>query len=144
MRTSNPFVQVFNTLSGATSAYVNTPPGQWAGLLTLKNPTGSKDFFVDTTPTTEERLRSQWPKMYVLLREKGPETDAHVKDGASPDKVRIIVEVNGGLVTAVYANIATGIDVDVLDYDNMKAAEYEEAQEYKKLENETKTLKAIW
>ena len=141
MKTSNPFVQVFNTLAGATSAYVNLPPGQWAGLLALKSPIGRKDFFVDTTPKPEERLRSQWPKQYVMLKERD---DAHVKDGASPDKVRVIVEVNGGLVTAVYANKATGIDVDVLDYDNMKAAEYEEAQEYKKLEKETKTLKAIW
>ena len=57
---------------------------------------------------------------------------------------RVIVEVDGGMVQAVYAD--RKVDVDVLDYDNYRASDdgSEEEDFYEDLMIETATLKKAW
>ena len=57
---------------------------------------------------------------------------------------RVIVEVDGGMVQAVYAD--RKVDVDVLDYDNYRASDDESEEEdfYEDLMIETATLKKAW
>ena len=60
--------------------------------------------------------------------------------------MRIIVEISGGVLQAVYSD--TNLKVDLLDYDNMEQCDYEERREeleyYQRLEEEKKSLKMIW
>ncbi|OPY71431.1 MAG: hypothetical protein A4E63_01552 [Syntrophorhabdus sp. PtaU1.Bin050] len=62
----------------------------------------------------------------------------------SDERIRIIVEVSGGVVQSIHSD-SDKIDIDILDYDNMRAAEEdpaagEEYEYYLKLEKEAKTL----
>jgi len=62
----------------------------------------------------------------------------------SDERIRIIVEVSGGVVQSIHSN-SDNIDIDILDYDNMRAAEEDPAarEEYEyclKLEKEVKSL----
>lgn len=41
-----------------------------ARLLTLKEPTGKMDFFVDTTEPVKEQLHVVWPDKYRVVRTK--------------------------------------------------------------------------
>jgi hypothetical protein len=67
MKTINKYVEIFNTLEGATSAFYKHAH---ARLLTLKKPTGKKDFFVDSTPQKDEQLHNVWPVLYNVLKEQ--------------------------------------------------------------------------
>ncbi|OPX99947.1 MAG: hypothetical protein A4E62_00737 [Syntrophorhabdus sp. PtaU1.Bin002] len=63
----------------------------------------------------------------------------------SDERIRIIVEVSGGVVQAIHSD-SDKIDIDILDYDNMRAAEEdpaakEEYEYYLGLERELKTPK---
>lgn len=76
----------------------------------------------------------------------------HVRKGKylvpNEPKSRVIVEVQGGRVAAVYAapNIANRLDVDVMDYDFIKSGGCTKSEQtnHKKLEKEVKQLTAIW
>jgi hypothetical protein len=59
--------------------------------------------------------------------------------------MRIIVEISGGVLQAVYSD--TNLKVDLLDYDNMKQCDDEERREeleyYQRLEEEKKSLRLM-
>ena len=58
--------------------------------------------------------------------------------------IRVIVEIRGGAIQAVYASVP--ISVELLDYDNMETADEtsEEYISYTELEEEIKTLTPVW
>lgn len=64
----NDNVQIFRTMEGAMTYYVNLRKP--ARLLTLKEPTGKMDFFVDTTEPVKEQLHVVWPDKYRVVRTK--------------------------------------------------------------------------
>lgn len=69
MKTEDPNIRVFNTHEGAFCAYIhtyNTP----VRLLGLLQPTGSKDFVLDTTPEEENQLHIKFPDKYKILNQK--------------------------------------------------------------------------
>ena len=59
--------------------------------------------------------------------------------------MRIVIVVRGGLVQRVYAD-QTGVQVDVLDYDNKAECDpvSEEAENYTKLESAIPALHEVW
>jgi hypothetical protein len=59
------------------------------------------------------------------------------------ENTKIIIEVQGGNVQAVYAN-SNDIEIDVLDYDNLNGASKPEIAETKRLEKKVSTLKQIY
>jgi hypothetical protein len=58
--------------------------------------------------------------------------------------VRIIVQIKGGAMQAVYVSVP--VSVELLDYDNMETADEtsEEYISYTELEEEIKTLTPVW
>lgn len=58
--------------------------------------------------------------------------------------VRVVVEIKGGVMQAVYASAP--VSVELLDYDNMGTADEtsEEYISYTELEEEIKTLMPVW
>ena len=58
--------------------------------------------------------------------------------------VRIIVQIKGGAMQAVYVSVP--VSVELLDYDNMETADEtsEEYISYTELEEEIETLTPIW
>lgn len=58
---------------------------------------------------------------------------------------RIIVQVEGGLVQAIYSNELENLDIDVLDLDNLKEESDQKMIDfYKKLEAEIEDLKQVY
>ena len=60
-------------------------------------------------------------------------------------KIDIIVEVDGGLVSNVYASKKDMVTVGVLDWDNYKVGPNEEARAYfRELNEQTKTMTKVY
>ena len=61
------------------------------------------------------------------------------------NKTRIIVQVEGGLVQAIFSNEIENLDCDVLDLDNLKEeTDPDQIEYYHDLQKDTKNLKQIY
>jgi hypothetical protein len=66
MKTANKYIDIFNTLEGATSAFHRH---RSARLLVATSLTGKGDYFVDITPEYDHRPEVAWPNKYKILKE---------------------------------------------------------------------------